>query len=134
MKTSTGQVALRLGSVAVLMLLLVGCATTRYQAVQIISDPPGAKIEINNQYVGETPVTLTIPYVVDYSQNWNGNAYGSWNIVAYPTIAGQYVQRKFVTPPVPSTIYFNMGIGPALPTIKSEQDIRVRSENYNYSN
>ena len=121
-----------MGSVVVSMMLLVGCATTRYQAVQIISDPPGAKIEINNQYVGETPVSLTIPYTVDYSQNLNGIAYGQWNVVAYPTIAGQYVQRKFITPPVPSTIYFNMGIGP-MPS-QSEQDIRVRSENYNYSN
>jgi hypothetical protein len=40
-----------------------GCATTPVKSVsvEILSEPAGAKIEINNDYIGTTPCTAQIP-------------------------------------------------------------------------
>ena len=46
---------------------------------QIISDPPGAKIEINHEYVGETPLSIQIR--ADKSW-WNGKITEDLIIVA----------------------------------------------------
>src|SRR6476619_2641675 len=52
-------------SLSFVLVLVVGCTATPRQAaklstpspvpLEILSDPPGARVEINNQYVGETP-------------------------------------------------------------------------------
>ena len=110
------------------LLLTSGCATTQYRAVSIISDPPGAKIEINNNYVGQTPLTTTLSYVVDYNDWPNQRIYSNYAIVAYPVNQGQYVQSKQITWPLPNTIYFNMNLEPTTATIKTDQKVTVKSE------
>ncbi len=70
-------------------------------AVQIISDPPGARIEWDNNYIGTTPLT----YIV------NG-APGLVVVKAYPMYPGQYMQTKFLhgIDPLPRRIYFQMNL------------------------
>ena len=49
-----------LGSIAVAGFLF-GCATAwflQFEEVNLVSDPPGAKIEMNDEYVGRTPLTI----------------------------------------------------------------------------
>jgi hypothetical protein len=72
--------------------------------IQIISDPPGAAIEWNNDYVGNTP----------YSLIYNGNMGNGATITvkATPKVPGQYVQYKILRNPLPSKIYFNMNLAP----------------------
>lgn len=55
--------------------------------IQIISDPPGARIEVNQDYVGDAPITIKVPQI---------NGYFAQNTVirALPTEAGDYVQTK----------------------------------------
>jgi hypothetical protein len=132
-----------------LFLSVTGCATAPYQApspnvgqciwdgslqytcnnyeVEIISGPPGAKIEINNEYVGETPVTKV----------WNGrySEYDSYTVTAYPKQAGQYVQTKsirfessgelYCQVTLPKKIYFDMNLGPTTPSF----DVNVNNQN-----
>ena len=47
-----------------LVLLLAGCATDpakEHQVVtEIVSEPPGARIEVNGNYVGDAPVTVRL--------------------------------------------------------------------------
>ncbi|HXM27981.1 MAG TPA: PEGA domain-containing protein [Chthoniobacterales bacterium] len=91
--------------------------------VQIISDPPGARIEVNNDYVGDAPITLDIL-----------NLYGSEQfsadtvIRAIPNEAGDFVQVKHFaghldkygtekSDQIPSRIFFNMHLGPVTPAV-----------------
>ena len=85
-----------------MIFILVGCETmaanysvsqrssdiTRF-AVEIISAPPGAKIEINNDYIGKTPVTVEI-------EGWEATRTftRSHTIAAHPLKAGGYSQVK----------------------------------------
>ena len=45
-------------------LLAVGssppAATAATKTIQIISDPPGARIEVNDDYVGDAPISITV--------------------------------------------------------------------------
>jgi hypothetical protein len=104
---------------------------TQNKKVQIISDPPGARIEVNNDYVGDAPITLDIL-----------NLYGSGQfsadtvIRAIPNEAGDFVQVKhFAGHPdkygpeksdqIPSRILFDMHLGPVAPTV----DVNVTPAN-----
>jgi hypothetical protein len=81
--------------------------------VSIISDPPGARIEINNDYVGDAPLEVEIPSV-------NGQ-FG----MVYTTIRSTprayhifeetyYAQSKYFGPfeAVPSRVLFQMNVPP----------------------
>ncbi len=86
--------------------------------VQILSEPPGARIEINGDYVGDAPLTVTIP-------TFRGRFTETTKIRALPTKPGQYTQLKFFNggytmipnDAVPSRIFFDMRLGPASPEI-----------------
>jgi hypothetical protein len=86
--------------------------------VQILSEPPGARIEINGGYVGDAPLVVTIPT----HKGWFTQ---TTTIRALPTQSGQYVQRKFFNggytmipnDAVPSRVFFDMRLGPAVPEI-----------------
>lgn len=119
-------------------MLVSGCATTQNIAlgsnqycdhyVEIISDPLGAKIEINNQYMGETPLTIRLTRRTNYDW-WNSSLVGGaaaiqieaspFMINAYPNQTGQFTQTKYIGPNdvIPSKIYFNMNLGPVTPSI-----------------
>lgn len=88
------------------------------QRVQILSDPPGARIEINGDYIGDAPLTVNIP-------TYRGRFREITKIRALPRRPGQYTQSKvfsggFTMIPndaVPSRIFFDMSLGPASPEI-----------------
>ena len=42
--------------------MVVGCATEP-MVTHVISDPPGARIEVNESFVGQAPVDVTLPQV-----------------------------------------------------------------------
>jgi len=72
----------------------------------ILSDPPRARIEVDNDYVGDAPVQVNLGR---YSY------YGSPGITIRATPQGSgYVQTKFLSPfdPLPSRIIFQMNLQP----------------------
>lgn len=79
--------------------------------VHITSDPSGAKIEWDNNYIGQTPLTYTISGSNGFLQ--------SSIIKAYPISTGQYVQTKRIDgfSPVPKNIYFDMSLVPDQQTV-----------------
>jgi PEGA domain len=84
---------------------------------QIISEPPGARIEINDNYVGDAPITVELAQRGDYFDE-------DTVIRAIPTEGGDYPQTKrFLTSDpwyhpgsagdkIPSRIFFNMHLVP----------------------
>ena len=94
--------------------------------VEIISDPAGARIEVNDNYLGDAPITVEIPEKAGYfTQNTI--------IRALPTDGGDYVQAKYFSgsipdawypetvgahrDQIPSRIFFDMRLGPVTPSI-----------------
>ncbi len=76
--------------------------------IEFISDPPGAKIEWNNDYIGETPLAM----------RYDGHLGFLAKIIvrAYPLFSGQFVQTKIIsgTSRIPRRIYFDMSLRPAI--------------------
>ncbi len=99
---------------------LLGCATLPTAnptpnpsgRTLIESDPPGARIEINNQYVGTTPLRVDIPRRSNY--NWDNMEWDtiSVKIIANPIIPGQQVQIKYIgyKEPTPTHVFFDMNL------------------------
>jgi hypothetical protein len=89
---------------------LSGCATVTTAnpagKTLIESDPPGARIEINNQYVGNTPLRVNIPRLNTALDTI------SVTIVATPIIPGQEVQTKYIgfDEPTPTHVFFDMNL------------------------
>ena len=79
------------------------------KTIQIIADSPGVRIEVNDDYVGDAPTSITVP--TDRAKFTKVTI-----IRATPTFEGEYVQSKHfdATSEVPSRILFNMGLGHAL--------------------
>lgn len=78
--------------IAAVSLLGSGCAShtpelRQRQKVFIVSEPPGAQIEINGQYVGDCPTTVEIEASSD------GRFWKDTIIKAYPKDTG-YIQIK----------------------------------------
>ena len=105
--------------------ILTGCATTssedrNFKTVSIISDPPGAKIEVNGSYIGQAPITTKVKCWPD-----DKVVVGTLTVKALPSGANQYLQQKVFKGPaypfdpnhdvVPDTILFQMN----LPTANS---------------
>ena len=95
---------------------------TKEFQIEVISEPSGAKIEVNNNYVGTTPCTITIARRFEW-QSWENDYRIDYNsnheIVANPVFAGGYVQNKRISywdNEVPKKIYFNMRLAPSDPT------------------
>jgi len=81
--------------------------------VEIVSEPVGARIEVNDDYVGNAPITVEIP-------QWTGQFYKNTVIRAIPNEAGDYVQSKYFSvgsEQIPPRILFNMRLGPATPSV-----------------
>lgn len=72
--------------------------------INITSEPTGAVIEWNNNYIGKTPMV----YIVDGRM---GNGV-SVILKATPRVKGQYTQVKYLRNPLPKNIYFNMYLVP----------------------
>jgi len=83
--------------------------------MEVESDPPGAKIEFENEYFGVTPCVVPV-------RDTRNGCFRNFRIRylrAIPSVAGQYVQTKtFMTgDPVPKKVFFNMNISPVTPEI-----------------
>ncbi len=118
---------------------LIGCAVNAADLqsydhpTEIVSVPPGARIEIDSEYVGITPLTTMIPR--RYQSEWQGLIGGGQRITyvapvritAYPVAPGQYTQFKIigVSDPTPHRIFFDMRLGPIPQRQEIKQDIRV---------
>lgn len=96
----------------------------RHQDMRVISQPPGARIELNNGYMGETPLSIKVPCSPD------GRFLETVIVRALPTMEGHYSQTKVFSggytmirnDQVPPTIFFDMRLGPSNPSI----DVNVR--------
>jgi len=102
---------------AVCFLLCSGCASHSNnplprQSVQIVSEPPGARIEINGRYAGDAPTTVEI------ESSPHGRFWKDTIIKAYPKTG--YIQIKAfngesrwsISDPIPGRISFDTRIDP----------------------
>jgi hypothetical protein len=92
-------------------------AEAENKKVEILSEPAGARIEVNDDYVGNAPITVEIPQSAGYFKT-------TTTIRALPTEAGDYTQQKMFFAPllndgvkIPSRILFDMHLVPATPSI-----------------
>ncbi|MCX8154979.1 MAG: PEGA domain-containing protein [Verrucomicrobiae bacterium] len=88
------------------LLALAGCATSKSTAqkpergpdgtiaylVEVESSEPGARIEVNNEYVGKAPCTIKI--FGDKDGTFHNFGSYHFRITAYPVRAGQQPQTK----------------------------------------
>ena len=89
--------------------------------VEILSEPPAARIEVNDNYIGDTPITTTLQCSPD------GRFLEHTTIRALPTVPGDYVQSKFfyggfsyshqLNNSILSRVFFDMRPGPVSPDI-----------------
>ena len=86
-------------------------ATCNNYVVEFTSDPPGAKVELDNKYAGVTPFSMRF----DGRYSTNNNRY----VNAYPVGSGQYAQTKMISPGgfYPPKINFKMNVGPGAPAV-----------------
>ena len=97
---------------------LTGCGSLTKFQVGIDSDPEGARIEVNNDYVGKTPTTYSIAGNGDRSFNGNWVQGSMIEFVATPPAGDTnlFVQRKVFRPSaffqqgdhIPEKIFFDM--------------------------
>lgn len=92
--------------------------------IQIISEPPGARIEVNESYVGDAPCT------VEVAHDFEGRFAERTTIRALPRDSG-FTQTKFFvgfsgagannpylhSDPIPARIFFDMRLEPVSPQI-----------------
>jgi hypothetical protein len=90
------------------------------RSIKIVSEPMGARIEVNDEFVGVTPLTLELPC------DGEGMPIERVLIRAMPTQVGGYCQIKFFRPTrhynllgddkgnrLPERIFFDMGLAPS---------------------
>jgi hypothetical protein len=101
-----------------------GPTEPQYQEIQIVSQPPGARIEVNDDYICDAPCSVRV------HRDAEGRFFESTTITAMPVSYG-YTQTKFFmgfgglsapgvySAAVPARIFFDMNLRPA------SQDINV---------
>jgi hypothetical protein len=73
------------------LLPLTGCATIihgRHQTVGISSSPPGAKVTVDNQSMGVTPVNLELKRNQEHTVIVSLDGYESWSGTLQPSASG----------------------------------------------
>ena len=114
--------------------LASGCGTTPKFQIAIDSDPRGARIEVNNEYIGETPTIHTVQGNADRSFNGNWVQGSMIEFVATPP-RGQtnlFVVRKAFRPSaffqqgdkIPERIFFDLWRKPEGLTIDLPADTK----------
>jgi len=107
---------------------VAGCSSVPV-VTQITSDPAGARIEVNNGYVGTTPVDVTLPQTPYHHRLKNMTI-----VVAQPIVPGQKPQQKVLLhrQEAPGQMWFNMNIdqlaatnAPANPSDSHEQPVQT---------
>jgi len=88
---------------------------------KVVSEPPGARIEVNDEYRGEAPLELQW-------QNQTGYFETEVVIRAMPVLAGQQIHERFFksSDQIPKTILFDMRLvspgKPYRPTLSRKQE------------
>lgn len=83
-------------------------------AIEIISDPVGARIEINDDYIGDTPLFVEIKAPVNIEGEVNTDLY----IRAIPKQAGYTQSKDLKWGRLPKRIFFDMHLHPVGESIK----------------
>lgn len=107
-----------------ILVVLSGCATllgldaTGHRKITILSDPPGERIEVNDGYIGTTPLEIPIEEYVEY-----GTFAHFYTIRALP-VKGNCTNTKFFSSndPVPETILFDTTLCPG----NKEIDVNIQ--------
>jgi hypothetical protein len=96
-----------------------------YYEVEVISDPPGARIEVNDDYVGDAPLTIRM------KGDRKGRVKQDYVVRALPTVPGHHVQTKFFwhskyidSDTIPRRILFQMYLVP----VPREMNVNIRHE------
>lgn len=86
--------------------------------IEVVSNPPGANIELNNGYVGKAPLTLPV-----YGSD-RGNFLKSASLVGLPVSDGHCSQIKnfMVGDEIPTKIFFDMRL---CPINRSKIDVNI---------
>ena len=108
------------GIAITVLLLLVGCGSLPPFKIAIDSDPPGARIEVNGEYIGVAPTTYTVRGNSDRSFNGAWVQGGDIVFTATPPHdqTDLYVQKKAFSPSaffkqgdhIPERMLFDMHI------------------------
>jgi len=119
--------------IAVMAVVFTGCGYMHQRDVEIISSPKGAKVEINGEYVGETPMLYSFFSEKTESSNIEFVLYPNPPIYSDDKL---YMQKKSITvrliPQEELTeanlfrVYFDMGYRELSPETMS------KNFNYNY--
>jgi hypothetical protein len=107
------------------LLIIAGCASTSQDVekgpggtiaylVQVESSEPGARIEVNNDYIGKTPLKLKI--FGDRDGTFHNFGSQEYVVRAFPATTNQFVQTKIFRTGgwfsqedrIPSRIYFDL--------------------------
>jgi len=83
------------------------------KSVEILSDPPGARIEVNDEYVGDAPC------IVEVVCDGHGKLITKFEFTALPRYPGHFVQSKtfYGFAQAPARLFFDMRIGRYVPSI-----------------
>ena len=88
---------------------------------KVTSDPSGARIEVNEDYLGVTPLEIQWNKLSD-TRVITGS-YTQHKVVALPIYQGQYVQTKWIYGDrIPKTIFFDMSLHPMTRRYKIDLD------------
>jgi len=114
-------------------LIIFGCDKTSSRIItatqpckgmtEVISDPSGARIEVNGDYIGDAPLFVKLPRPSALKRH-RDTSEGTVTVIAYPVGERQYRQVKYldVRRRVPSRIFFDMNLEPMQPTQRIEID------------
>jgi hypothetical protein len=83
------------------------------KSVEILSDPAGARIEINGDYVGDAPCTVKVIC------NGHGDLMEKFEVTALPRYPGHSVQTNWFRyhDKAPARVFFNMSLSRYRPSI-----------------
>jgi hypothetical protein len=105
-----GRRSARLAIVSIIAGLAPGCAFDPHKQVEVITDPPGARIELNGDFVGLAPTIITMLGEPD------GEVEQDYVVRAYPPGPEFYPQAKVFSKRVgdddriPKRIFFDMRV------------------------
>jgi hypothetical protein len=108
----------RISWIGLAVAVLTGCQTPEPEpevpvrkaqevtAIQVHSLPPGCFIELNNEFLGATPLTIRVP---SYEGNWTGATYKMHRLRAsMPRGQGWEEKRWFGDDPIPERVVFRI--------------------------
>ena len=113
-------------------IFISACHGTTTYTTEVTSNSPGVRIEVNNDYLGTTPTTITWS---GFSEN--GRFVDQWDVKAIPVTVGQFVQEKHFRgtlpghswgDPIPKHIFFDMSISNSAKQFNIDSDVKTDSE------